>query len=104
MEQWIQVAQLSDIPPGGRKMLRLGDASISVFHIDGHLFAIDSVCPHQGGPLGEGVLDGEVLTCPWHDRSYNVRTGCAIPTPSVRTYEIRVQDGQVEIAAASGEP
>ncbi len=100
---WIEVTKASQLPPGTRKTFKIGRESITVFNLAGSFYAVDNTCPHQGGPLGEGQLDGEVVTCPWHAWKYNVRTGCAVLTPSVRTYVLRESDGGIEIAIpASG--
>src|SRR5213592_3257274 len=101
MEHWIEVAKTSEILPGKRKTLKVFGSSITVFNVEGRFYAIDNTCPHQGGPLGEGALEGEVVTCPWHAWKYNVRTGCAVVTPSVGTHELRVIDGRVEIGTDS---
>jgi nitrite reductase/ring-hydroxylating ferredoxin subunit len=52
-----------------------GDRELALFNVDGRYYAIDNACVHQGGPLGEGTLDGSIVTCPWHGWRYDVRTG-----------------------------
>ena len=52
-----------------------GDRMIALFNVNGELLALDGVCPHQGGPLGQGSLDGCIVTCPWHGWQFDVRTG-----------------------------
>ncbi len=98
---WIGVGSEEDIGRGGCKVVRAAGRSIAVFNVDGDLCAIDNTCPHQGGPLGEGCLDGDVVTCPWHDWSYSVRTGEAIATPGVETFDVRTRGGRVEVALDS---
>ena len=102
MEHWIEVAKTSEILPGKRKTLKVFGSSITVFNVEGRFYTIDNTCPHQGGPLGEGALEGEVVTCPWHAWKYDVRTGCAVVTPAVRTHELRVVDDRVEMGADQG--
>ena len=60
------------------KLVKLGDERVAVFNADGKFYAINNTCPHQGGPLGEGVLDGESVTCPWHEWKYDSKT-LAVP-------------------------
>ena len=48
---------------------------IALFNVAGQFFALDGMCPHQGGPLGKGQLDGTVVTCPWHGFQFDVCTG-----------------------------
>ena len=95
---WIDVGGEEDIGRGACRVVRAAGQSIAVFNVDGDLCAIDNTCPHQGGPLGEGCLEGDVVTCPWHDWSYSVRTGEAIATPGVETFDVRTCGGRVEIA------
>ncbi len=98
MTRWMQVAQRSEVEPGESKVVQLGDERVAVFNADGKFYAINNACPHQGGPLGEGTLDGEVITCPWHEWKYDLKTGCPIVTPSVKTYALRVNGETIQIA------
>src|SRR5262249_55150383 len=103
MPQWIEVARTSDIPPGKGKVVRVAGRSLALFHVGGEFCAIDNACPHQGGPLGEGELEGEVVECPWHAWRYNVRTGCPVLTPNVATFPVRTRGDALEIAASDEE-
>ena len=66
MNDWIEIADASECPPGRSIERVAGGRMVAVANVDGTLHAIDGLCPHQGGPLGTGVLCGTVLTCPWH--------------------------------------
>ncbi len=70
-----------------------------VVDVDGHLTAIDSVCPHAGGPLADGQLEGCLLTCPWHGWAFDVGTGiCDVDEEmSVRTFPVREEGGGIFI-------
>ena len=48
---------------------------MALFNLDGEYYAVNYICPHMGGPIGEGELDGPMVTCPWHGWTYDVRTG-----------------------------
>ncbi len=72
---WIRVASTADCPPGSAVELVAGDRVIAVFNVEGRYFALDGICPHQGGPLGKGTLCGQVVTCPWHGWQFDVATG-----------------------------
>jgi nitrite reductase (NADH) small subunit len=76
MARWIAVAQISDCPPGSVSELVADDRIVALACVDGEYLAIDGVCPHQGGPLGQGELCDGVLTCPWHGWQFDIRTGC----------------------------
>jgi len=98
-EGFIPVARVDDIAPGGSKIVELPDRFVALFNVDGAIHAVDNSCPHSGGPLGKGELDGEIITCPWHMWSFNVRTGvCEInPEERIEVYPVRVRDGNVLI-------
>ena len=75
MEGFIKVAQTHEIPDGSSKLIRLGKKSIALFNIDGTIFAIHNICPHEGGPLNEGTVEGCQVICPWHGIPFDLRTG-----------------------------
>lgn len=92
-----------EIPPGGSKVVQIGEHMVAIFNLDGKVHAIDNTCPHQGGPLGEGYLeDGGVISCPWHGWTFNVRTGVSPIDPDVcvRSYPVRVEDGEIIVEIA----
>lgn len=94
------IAPLADLLPGERLFLEIGDDAIVVFNIAGHVFAIGDVCTHDGGPLGDGELDGHQVICPRHGARFDVRTGKVLTLPAVSntpSYPVRIQDGQIEI-------
>lgn len=75
MARWIHIADLNDCPPGACLELVAEDRMVALFNVEGTFYALDGVCPHQGGPLGKGSLSGAVVTCPWHGWQFDVRTG-----------------------------
>jgi 3-phenylpropionate/trans-cinnamate dioxygenase ferredoxin subunit len=91
------VAPVAEIPPGGRKLVRIGERAIVVFNLRGEFFALNDRCPHGGGSLACGVLTGlvespapgryeysrrgEILRCPWHAWEFDIRTGRSICDP-----------------------
>jgi len=99
MAEYVRIAGVKDVPAGQGHVAEIGDRSIALFNVDGTFFALDNVCAHRGGPLGEGELEGEVVTCPWHSWEYNVRTGISLTTPSasVKTYEVKVEGEDVKV-------
>jgi nitrite reductase/ring-hydroxylating ferredoxin subunit len=72
---WHKIAVVDDCPPGRSLEVVVGDRVIALFNVDGQFFALDGVCPHQGGPLGGGELAGCVVTCPWHGWQFDVTSG-----------------------------
>jgi nitrite reductase/ring-hydroxylating ferredoxin subunit len=93
------VCPLAALPPGERKFLEVDDRPLAILNVDGELHAIENVCPHRGGPVGEGMLDGHILTCPWHDWSFDIRSGQNTMNPAavIRTYPCRAEGDQVVV-------
>ena len=82
MAKMIKIAQTGDLAPGTGKVVEAEGLRIALFHVEGAFSAIDNTCPHRGGPLGEGKLTGEIVTCPWHGARFNVRTGAVMGPPA----------------------
>ena len=108
--KYIDVAKLSDLPPGSSLSLEVDKdgRGIALFNIDGKLFALDNTCPHAGGPLGEGSLQGEIVRCPWHGWKFNVRTGQCLKNPiddwAVSCFPLRVEKGTIQVAIEQPDP
>ena len=88
-------------PPGGMVTVMVDWTDVVIANVDGEYHAIQGVCEHAGGSLGAGYLVGCQLTCPLHGWTYDVTDGWLIrPTwgQRIQTYEVRVRDGQVEVA------
>ena len=75
MGQWVRVASLRECPPGSIHECAVADCVVALFNVDGEIYALDGICSHQGGPLARGQLQGAIVTCPWHGRQIDVRTG-----------------------------
>jgi 3-phenylpropionate/trans-cinnamate dioxygenase ferredoxin subunit len=98
--QFYAVADESEIEPGERIFLEIGAEAIVLFNIAGNLYAIGDVCTHDGGPLGDGDLDGTQVICPRHGARFDVRTGKALTLPAVvdtPSYPVRIVDHQIQI-------
>ena len=99
MAQFVKVATLSELAAGSGKCIEVGGKSIALFNVNGTVYATDNTCLHQGGPLGEGMLEDDVITCPWHMWQYNVRTGENLEDSllKVETYPVRVSGDNIEV-------
>src|SRR5437879_4000512 len=98
MSTLVKIAETKDVPPGTGKVVQADGNSIALFNVAGAFHAIDNTCPHEGGPLGEGELSGEVVTCPWHNTKFKVTTGEALgplTDENVRHYSLTVQGNDV---------
>ena len=69
------MARLGDVPPGKLLQVRAGERTYVLANVDGTLHALDNNCPHNGGPLAHGALNGPQLTCPWHGWTWDVTSG-----------------------------
>lgn len=100
MADFVKVASTGDIPEGEGRCFEVNDQQVAVFNVDGTFYALDNVCPHQGGPLGEGELDGNMVTCPWHAWDFDVTTGENGEDPDEKqdTYEVKVDGDDVLVA------
>ena len=113
------VAPVSEFPPGARRIVDVGGRSIGVFHVGERFFGIRNRCPHQGGPLCQGHILGDVvadgpgsarvsdellrIACPWHGWEYDLDTGQSFmggSQPRVRSYGVRLEPGRVLAAEA----
>jgi nitrite reductase/ring-hydroxylating ferredoxin subunit len=97
MSETIRIAAVSDVPPGTAKELTVAGRVIALFNVEGTFYAVDGICPHAGGPLGEGALTGNVATCPWHGWQFDVTTGRHCLTASIRqeTFAVKVEGDDV---------
>jgi nitrite reductase (NADH) small subunit len=100
--QWIRVTETINIPPREGRALRVGDREIAIFNMGDRFLAVDGQCPHQGGPLCDGIVAGDAVVCPLHAWKVNLDTG-AVERPAqakvcVPTYETRVDDGIVMLS------
>ncbi len=95
-----RVAAAADVPEGEVRVVECGGRSLALSNIDGELFAIDNVCTHDGGPLGEGRLRQGRVICPRHGAAFDARTGRALTLPAVRgvsAYHVNVEDGDAYV-------
>ena len=98
---FLRAAKKDEVPPGSIREFELDGKTVAVANVDGKLYAINNTCLHRGGPLGQGELEGEVVTCPWHGWQYNVTSGKVMLNPAVGvdTYpvELRGEDIFVDV-------
>ena len=101
MTEFQTVAKASEIAPGEMTLVNVAGQDVVVANVEEALFASGNECPPVGGPLVEGELHGETVTCHWHATIFNVKTGQASEGPgttAVPTYEVRLEDDEIQIA------
>ena len=97
MSEIQEVCSVDDIPEGGSKVVDLSGKEVALFNINGEIHVINNSCPHRQGPLGEGELQGNVVTCPFHRWQFDVTTGQSVfpPGQQVACYKVEVRGDKV---------
>ena len=96
----VRVCSVADVPEGRVRAVACGGRSIAVANVEGELYAIDNLCTHDGGPLGDGRLVGSRVICPRHGAAFDARSGRALTLPAVRgvrAYGVTVEGGDVYV-------
>jgi nitrite reductase/ring-hydroxylating ferredoxin subunit len=111
-----EVCPTDELPPGSRRIITVGRRSIGVLNVEGRLYAIRNVCPHQGAPLCEGTIggtmlpsapheyvygkEGTIIRCPWHKFEFDLETGFSLHDPErvrAKVYLVTVEEGRVTL-------
>ena len=97
MANFVKVCKTADVKKGCGRSIEINGKPLALFNVDGGFYAINDVCGHRGGPLGEGELDGKTVICPWHGWRYNVTTGENELVPALPTekFEVQIQGDDV---------
>jgi len=98
MGNFIKIASQSDLPAlNEAKEFPCGDKTICVANVNGEISAMDNICLHRGGPLGQGVISGAKVVCPWHGWEWDCQTGANDfdPTQKVATYAVSVEGDDI---------
>ena len=99
---WHTVGNVADFSEDGVSEVIVEGEIIAVAKVDGRFHAMGGICPHQGGPLGTGELEGCILRCPWHGLQFDVRTGETELKPPMKNqrFETKVKDDLLMIEIA----
>jgi nitrite reductase (NADH) small subunit len=94
-----KAARLSEIPAGEIKEVQVAGQAIALANVGGTFYAISNTCLHRGGPLGQGQLEGKVVTCPWHGWQFDLTTGKAVQNPNagVACYASEVRGEEIYV-------
>lgn len=101
MRQFVWVAKTSDFPEGRGRVVNVGRKPVAVFQIDGNFYVVNDVCPHRGGTLSCGAVQGTCVICPSHGMRFDLRTGESTNGfgHHIQTYEVKVEGEDVFIEA-----
>lgn len=99
-ESFETAAQLSELLDGQARVVTIRGREIALFRRGEQVYALDNECPHRGGPIGEGRIQGDRVTCPWHEWTFDIPSGvCTLnPAAKVKAYPVRVEEGTVKVA------
>jgi 3-phenylpropionate/trans-cinnamate dioxygenase ferredoxin component len=97
MSDFTKVASLSELQDGSIRTLELDGKKLAVARIGGAFHVIENTCCHRGGPLGEGTLADNIVTCPWHGWRFDVATGACLNNPAAKIarFETKVENDQL---------
>ena len=98
MANYVRAASVDDVPEGRAIVVDIEGESFALARVAGAVYCIDNICTHDGGPLGEGELDGTTLECPRHGARFDVCTGRAITFPAVvpvNSYDVKIEGQDV---------
>ncbi len=100
LAEFIPIARIDEVLEGKGRVIKVKDKSVALFLVRGKFYAINNICPHQGGPLGKGKVKGHLVTCPWHDLQFDIRNGFGADGGGngVGCYEVRVEGEQVYVS------
>lgn len=98
MGKWVRVAGPNEVPVGHAKVVLAEGQRLALSNVEGSYFAIEDLCTHDGGPLGEGELLGQLLECPRHGARFDVKTGRPVTLPAivpVKTFPVKVTGEEI---------
>jgi nitrite reductase/ring-hydroxylating ferredoxin subunit len=97
MPGFVKLATIDELPPGAAKEVEHEGRIYALFNVGGKICAIDGICPHQGGPLADGPLEGSTVTCPWHGWQFDVCTGATPLGKKIKqpVFEVKVEGEDV---------
>ncbi|MBI4840675.1 MAG: Rieske 2Fe-2S domain-containing protein [candidate division NC10 bacterium] len=102
MAKFVKVGRVGDLADGQVKVVQVDGLRIALFYVGGRFYALEAACPHEGGPLADGVIEGLRIVCPWHGYDFHLKTGECGLDPDLRalTYPVKVQDDDLLIEMA----
>ncbi|HET7205499.1 MAG TPA: Rieske 2Fe-2S domain-containing protein [Terriglobales bacterium] len=100
MSDFVKLTSEGELPGHNEaKEFAIGEKMVCIANVDGTFSAMDNVCLHRGGPLGQGVVEGTSIICPWHGWAWDLKTGEAAHNPAAKVamYPLKIENGEVLI-------
>lgn len=104
MADFVKVAHVDAIPPGGRLFYEFAEESVIIFNVGGKYYCVADLCTHDEGPLEDGTLTGFEVECPRHGACFDIRSGqatCMPATEPIPTYRVEVRDDHIYVASSA---
>ena len=100
MPEFVKAIVAADLPPGQGTEANVAGRAVAIFNVGGAFYALSNTCLHRGGPLGEGQLEGKVVTCPWHSWEYDMTTGKTVQNPNtgVGCYAVEIRGEEIFVS------
>ncbi len=97
LDSFVRVARAADVKPGQPLTVTVEGREIALFNVDGTVYALENMCPHQGAPLADGWIEGTTVTCTWHAWCFNLTNGRMTygGFAGVDTFDVALEDGDV---------
>jgi nitrite reductase (NADH) small subunit len=100
---FVRTVKVDELPPGTIRELQIEGKAVALANVGGKFYAINNTCLHRGGPLGQGLVQGKIVTCPWHGWQYDVTNGKVVQNAAVGVdcypAEVRGQDIFVDVGS-----
>lgn len=96
-DQFVTVGRVEDWVDKQVREVKVHKKPMSVIRLGERFFALNSICPHMGGPMSCGRIEDGKIYCPWHDWSFEVETGCSPNGHRLERYQVKVEDGEVKV-------
>ena len=100
MSHWVELINLADLPQGRGRTISVGTVELALFATGDKVVAFKSHCPHRGGPLGEGSVEGDSVFCPLHGWEFRLHDGTCVNRPDrpAITFPVEIRDGKVFVS------
>jgi nitrite reductase (NADH) small subunit len=100
MSQFVRICSASEVPGDGEaEEFMVQGRALCVANVGGAIAVLDGTCPHEGGPLGEGIIEDGRVVCPWHAYAFDVQSGASPNDPDLKAevLEAKVEDGELRV-------
>ncbi len=100
VKKWVRITSVENIPLREGRSVQIGGYDIAIFNLGDRFLAVESRCPHRGGPLADGIVSGTTVVCPLHGNKFNLATGQPVDNECkpIKTYPVIEEDGAVMVS------